>query len=83
MNLKRLLALVVVSAAIGAGSALGVGQMTAEPPSAEKVAVAVERRLSTELDEIKSEAEQAKSSAEDATSAAEDAKSAAEERSGG
>jgi hypothetical protein len=72
MSVRRLLALVGISAAIGAGASLAVAKTIESPPSAHTIAVAVEGRLEDELSAIKSEAEGAKDEAEAAKNAAEE-----------
>jgi hypothetical protein len=70
--MRRLAAVVAISAAIGAGASLAVAKTIERPPSAHTIAVATERELVGELDEIKAEAEAAENEAEAAKNAAEE-----------
>ena len=60
------IALVALSAVVGAASGAAVVETIGQPPSAHANAVAVTRRVGGQLDEIKTIAEDAKLAAEEA-----------------
>jgi hypothetical protein len=61
-----------ISAVVGAGMSVAAAQTIERAPSAHTIAVATERELVGELDEIKAEAEAAENEAEAAKNAAEE-----------